>query len=245
MNKIYSKNELAFSLLYIIIYVSGASIADELSVRIGVQKSVTVIFLGIMSLILIGWIRKNDLAEKYGLCRGKYKAKDLGFYIPLIILSSCNLWYGVRMNMTVHETLLYVASMVFVGFLEELIFRGFLFVSMSKDSVRSAIIVSSLTFGIGHIVNLFNGSGAGFVENMCQVFSAVALGFLFVIIFCYSGTMIPCILTHISINVLSAFADESSFTSYTRIFNALIISAIALWYAFMLVKKINNERIKK
>lgn len=56
------------------------------------------------------------------------------------------------------ETALYVLSMLCVGFIEELIFRGFLFKAMAKDGIKSAIIVSSITFGLGHIINLVNGA---------------------------------------------------------------------------------------
>ena len=64
--------------------------------------------------------------------------------------------------------------MINVGFLEEIIFRGFLFKMMKKDNVKSAIIVSSITFGIGYIVNLLNG--ADFIPSLLQVFYAIAIG---------------------------------------------------------------------
>lgn len=47
--------------------------------------------------------------------------------------------------------------MINVEFIEEIIFRGFLFKMMEKDNVKRAIIVNEITFGIGHIVNLLNG----------------------------------------------------------------------------------------
>ena len=108
------------------------------------------------------------------------------YYIPLLILLTANLWYGARLNQPPLETVLYVLAMFCVGFLEELIFRGLLFQAMARDGVKSAIIVSSITFGIGHIVNLVNGSGADLLSSLCQVGYAVAFGFLFVMIF-YRG----------------------------------------------------------
>lgn len=44
--------------------------------------------------------------------------------------------------------------MINIGFLEEIIFRGILYKSIEKDNKKLAIIISSVTFGIGHIVNL-------------------------------------------------------------------------------------------
>ena len=113
------------------------------------------------------------------------------FYLPLLIAASCNLWFGVKTNMSPANTLFYVGSMLCVGFLEEFIFRGLLFRAMEKDSVKSAVIVTSLTFGIGHIINLFNGSGMDLVSNLGQVVSAVAFGFLFVILFLKTGSLLP------------------------------------------------------
>ncbi len=72
------------------------------------------------------------------------------------------------------DALLYVISMCCVGFLEEVIFRGLLFRAMEKENLKRAIIVSSLTFGLGHIVNLFNGSGKDLVSNMIQIVFAVS-----------------------------------------------------------------------
>lgn len=36
------------------------------------------------------------------------------------------LWHGVAMNVSLLETVLYILTMFCVGFLEEMIFRGFL-----------------------------------------------------------------------------------------------------------------------
>jgi membrane protease YdiL (CAAX protease family) len=126
--------------------------------------------------------------------------------------------------------------MLCVGFLEEVIFRGFLFRAMEKDGVRSAIIVSSVTFGIGHIVNLINGSGATLIPNLCQVVSAIAIGFLFVIIFYRGKSLIPCVLAHQFINVSSFFANESAIDNTTRIIQSVIICFIAIGYAAILLK---------
>ena len=83
--------------------------------------------------------------------------------------------------------------MVNIGFLEEIIFRGILYKSIEKDNQKLAIIISSLTFGIEHIVNLLNG--ADLVPTLMQICYAIAIGFLFVTIFNKSKSLIPCIIT--------------------------------------------------
>lgn len=91
--------------------------------------------------------------------------------------------------------------MINVGFIEEVIFRGFLFKMMVKENVKRAMIVSALTFGIGHIVNLLNE--AEFVSTIMQVCYVVCLGYLFVVILYKSKFLIPCIVIRGVINSLA------------------------------------------
>ena len=241
MNKLYKKSEIWFALIWIIVYVVDTSITDEISRAIGIEKIITAPYLLILSAIALVWIKKNRFFEKLGLCKTDIGANRFMYYIPLIALVSCNFWLGVRMNGTVLEFVLYAISMLCVGFLEEIIFRGFLFNAMAKDGIKSAIIVSSVTFGIGHIVNLINGSGATLVPNLCQVVSAVAIGFLFVVMFYRGKSLLPCILAHQFINVTSFFANESAIDNTTRIVQSIIICVIALVYACILLKTLSNR----
>ncbi len=236
MNKLYQKSEIWFAVLWIIVYVVGTSVADGISKTIGVTKSVTVIFHIVLCAVALIWLKKCGLFKKYGLCKTEVPVSKLLYYIPLIIVASCNLWFGVTLNLSIQETVMYVCSMICVGFLEELIFRGFLFKAMSKDSVKTAIIVSSVTFGIGHIVNLINGSGADIVSNLCQVCYAIAFGFMFVIIFYRGKSLLPCIVTHSVINALSAFANQECLTESLTIVSSVILTAIAIGYTLIILR---------
>ena len=72
-----------------------------------------------------------------------------------------------------------------------------------------AIVISSITFGIGHIVNLFNASGMDLVLVIGQIVFAVGVGFMLVEVMLKSGSMWPCIIFHIVNNALSTFEDEA------------------------------------
>ena len=101
--------------------------------------------------------------------------------------------------------------MIGVGFLEEIIFRGFLFKMMKNDNLNRAIIVTSLTFGIGHIINLLNG--ADIIPTLMQIMYATSIGYLFVMIFYKSKSLWPCIITHILVNSLSIFNSSDNIIS--------------------------------
>jgi len=234
MKKLYAKSKILFSVILIIIYVLCGSLSEALFNT----KAAPMILYLILSVIVLIFLKKNVLMKEYGLCKVEVAHKSFLYYIPLIFLSSVNLWFGVRMNMSVFESCFFVISMICVGFLEEIIFRGFLFKAMAKDNLKSAIIVSSVTFGIGHIVNLLNGTAESLVSNFCQIFSAIAFGFLFVIIFQKGKSLIPCIISHITINSLSAFANEEAITNKTDIIISIILFLVAITYAYYIHKKV-------
>ena len=139
---------------------------------------------------------------------------------------------------------MYILSMFCVGFLEEVILRGLLFQAMAKDGVKSATIVSSITFGIGHIVNLINGSGTDLLPNLLQVMYAVAIGFAFVMVYCRTRSLVICILTHSVFNGLSAFANEAVMTPQREILSGVLLAVIAGGYALYLALAVKEENAK-
>ena len=234
MKKLYEKSELAFALVWIGIYCVGMSIFDEISRSIGVESSATAVFGVAVSLFLYFWLKQQGKLERFGLCKPTVSAKAFLFYIPLIVITLQNVWGGVAMHYDAVGTVCFIVKMLCVGFLEELIFRGLLFQAMAKDGVRSAIVVSSVTFGIGHIVNLFNGSGAELLPNLLQVMYAMAVGFAFVMIFCRTKSLVPCIITHSVFNGLSAFAKVAAETMQRQVISGVLLAVIAGGYAWYL-----------
>ena len=244
LKKLYEKSEIWFAVVWIIAYVVLASTGDNISADLGIEKIVTLPILILLSAILYFFVRKNGLMEKYGLCKPQMTAAKMLFYAPLLVLLTANLWYGVALNQSPLETVLYVLSMFCVGFLEEMIFRGLLFQAMVKNGVRSAIIVSSVTFGVGHIVNLINGSGAELLSNLLQVVYAIAIGFAFVMIYCKTKSLMPCILTHSIFNGLSAFANEAAMTPQREIFSGILLAVIGGGYALYLTLAVKEEAVE-
>ena len=242
MTKLYEKNEMTFAILWIVGYVVLSSLADRLSESIGVVKSVTAALHIAMSLVLFFWIRKNGLSAKYGLRRSGVPAKRFLYYLPLAVIASTAFWNGIRLQYGFPDALAFVVSMCCVGFLEEVILRGLLFRAMEKDGLRSAIILSALTFGLGHIVNLFNGSGKDMVSTLVQIVFAVLVGFVLVLIFHYGGSLIPCIIFHSANNALKVFAAEGSMSRQAETaLNLAVIIVVLGGYLLWLVKTFSGK----
>ena len=243
MKKLYKKSRLTFSIIWIAAYCVLMSIGDILSESVGISKAVTLPIALTMSVVLLIFIKRNGLSEEYGLCKSKVSARKMLFYLPLAILMSANLINGLKLNLSLAETVLYILTMFCVGFLEEVIFRGLLFKAMAENGVKSAIIVSSITFGMGHIINLFNGSGAELLPNILQIIYATAAGFMLVMIFHKTGSLIPCIVFHGIFNTLSVFADESVLSLNQRIISCVFLVVVSGGYGAYIalkVKKINK-----
>lgn len=236
MKKLYEKNELTFAIVWIVVYCVLQSLANPLNKTIGVAYAASTAFCVLQAVVLFAFIRKNNLQKRYGLCGAPVPASRFLYYVPLVILASGNLWNGVALNYSPVETALRVVCMLCVGFLEEVIFRGLLFESIAKDNIKSAVIISSVTFGIGHIINLFNGSGMDPVNNLCQIVFAIAVGFLLVTIFYRGGSLLPCIFVHVAINTLGTFANDMNFTTEMRLLHLVVLIVITVTYTLILTR---------
>ena len=242
MKKLYEKNELTFAIVWIVAYCVLQSLANMLNKVIGVQYAANAAFCVLQTAILLIFVIKNNLTKKYGLCKSPVPAWRFLFYVPLLILASGNLWNGVAVNYAPAETVCRIVCMLCVGFLEEVSFRGLLFKAIAKDNVKSAIIISSVTFGIGHIINLFNGSGMDLVSNLCQIVFAVAVGFMLVTVFYRGKSLIPCILVHSAINTLSTFANEANLTTEMHLIHLGILIVVTVAYTLILTKTLPESQ---
>ena len=241
MKKLYEKNELTFAIVWIVVYCVLQSLANPLNKAIGIAYAASAAFCVLQTAVLFAFIRKNNLQKRYGLCKSPVPACRFLYYVPLVILASGNLWNGAAINYTPVETVCRITCMLCVGFLEEVIFRGLLFQAIAKDNIKSAIVISSVTFGIGHIINLFNGSGMDLVNNLCQIAFAITVGFLFVTIFYRGGSLLPCIIAHSAINTLGTFANDANLTREMHLLHIIVLMVITVAYTLILTRTLPKK----
>lgn len=228
MVKVFEKHETAFCILLIVIYLVSNSLCIQF---FGETSLVGVIINTILSLCLVGIMAVLKRTAYYGLKKAEDPKKYL-YFLPLLVIVTVNLWNGFNINNTPREIAFHILTMVNIGFIEEIIFRGFLFKMMAKNNVKSAIIVSAVTFGAGHIINLING--ADLIPTLIQICYATSIGYLFVVIFHKSKTLVPCIVTHSLVNSLSIFNIENTMSLYVA---PVFLTIIPLVYAVYINKK--------
>ena len=255
MKKLYQKNELSFSLLWIGLYVVVMNIAlqfcggfDNLGSKTIAQVFVPVLCIIALAAASTAWILRSGLTEKYGLRPFKGSAKQFLFFIPLIIMSCVNLKNGLGLTAPAGVAVLMAINLATAGYVEEIIFRGFLFRAMAKENLHRAIIVSAITFGAGHIVNLANTADT--LSVLLQVCYAIAIGFMYTIIVYKGGSLWPCIMSHVFVNGSSVFALEQgplsdllgavfgkTSSDMVSVCSAVLIMVVSGSYALWLWKK--------
>ena len=169
MYSLYKKDEILFAVLWIVIYC-----AASVPIRGAFGDGSIYLFIELLfiSAGLTVFINRHGLKEKYGLKSWPKNSKRFLYFIPVWILATGNLWGGFKLSYSGINQLWAVLSMLLVGYIEEVIFRGFLFKGLLKKyGGTKAIVIVAVTFGIGHIVNLLSGQTD--VETIGQIFFAV------------------------------------------------------------------------
>ena len=226
MKKLYDKNELWFALIWIFIY---CGVTIPIRGKYGDESIFMLLGLSLIAAVIFAFVKVYDLEEKYGLVKWQGKASDYWFFIPMLILMTGNLWRGFDLAYSGVSQVFAVLSMLLIGFIEEMLFRGFLFrILLKKDPAPAAITISAVTFGIGHIVNLLAGQAS--LETVIQVIFAIAWGFILTLVFYKSGSLLICIAVHGLVDAFSKFAGENITMSWIYMGATIVIAVIYCAY---------------
>ena len=220
----------------IIAYVIVMSVFENLNVNVnGSLENYRVCVAGGL-LVLLGLYTFQN--QKQGTFRftptEPLQWKKFLFLLPMVIISTVNLWHGVASLDISVDIVLYMLSMICLGIIEELLFRGYLLQYLQKYAAKRAVLITGLTFGVGHIVNLLNG--ADLYSTILQIMYAVAIGYMLSVFVAETGHILPCCVFHATFNALSAFANEAVITRTSETIVCALISILAIGYAVYLKK---------
>ena len=230
MRKLYEDKPVLFAVLWIVLYVVGIG---SLRGSYGDDSLQMLLGLVAVSAALLLIVRLLGIRKELGMTRWLQNGRKLLWLLPMWVLATGNLWGGIGVRYEPINTLMAVLSFMLVGVAEEIIFRGFLFNGMKRTgSLTAAVIVSAITFGMGHIVNLLTGHATG--ETLVQIVFAVAWGFLFTFAYLKGGSLLPCIAIHSLIDVFSVFARDNEVAHWIVIVATV---AVALVYCLYLAKQ--------
>ena len=233
LKKLYEKNEVLFAVLWILVY---CLVLVPIRGNLGDESIWMTLALFVFAAGIAVFVKSNHLEEKYGLNGWPKNTRRFLYFLPMWIIATGNLWGGIAPAYKGAAQLFAVLSMALVGYVEEMLFRGFLFKALiPKNGIKTAVIISSVTFGMGHIVNLLTGHGN--LETIVQIIFAVSLGFLFTMVFYKSGSLLPCIAAHSLIDVFSKFSVDSPTADWI---NVIVTIILAIAYSIYLCRLKNH-----
>ena len=235
MRKLYETKPVLFAVLWIVLY---CVVMAPIRGRFGDDSVQMLLGLVAISTGLLLFISANRLQGELGFDRWIQNGRKILWLLPIWILSTGNLWSGLGLRYTGINAVMATLSFLLIGFVEETIFRGFLFNGMRRTgSIAAAIIVSAVTFGMGHIVNLLTGQAT--LDTLLQIVFAVAWGFLLTYAYYKGGSLIACVLIHGIIDAASVFSRDSVAGDTVFMVATIVVSIV---YCLYLAKQPTPER---
>ena len=197
MKKLYENKPVLFAVIWIVIYVVGFGSAGIQTENAALNYALQIAAGLVICAVLLTFIRKNGLAEHFGLCRFCGESNRFLYLIPPLLAATVNIWSGFGLReQTIAANLLGVLAIGVLGpFLEELILRSILFRAVAGKNTRRAFWIAALSFGIGHLVNIAYGSPVS--ETLMQIGFAFCFGICSTAILYTGKSLLPCVLLHV------------------------------------------------
>ncbi|MCC2592045.1 CPBP family intramembrane metalloprotease [Tessaracoccus sp. OS52] len=231
MKRLHNASPIWHAMVWIVIYIGTSAIGDAGSAQLGRPNLLTAPFMLLLTAASIIYLTRNGWLRDYGVTGvEKTDLRPALWFLPLLLMSVLLYTLGLATDRDALDVILVVGLMVGVGFLEELVFRGFLYKAIrAKGGVARAALIAGTTFGLGHIVNLLNGYTG--IEQLIQVVLGIGIGVALCLLFELTGSIMAGAIFHTLLNISgSVTADNMG----REILAASAIMAIAVAYAIHL-----------
>ncbi|MBT2654502.1 CPBP family intramembrane metalloprotease [Bacillus sp. ISL-18] len=241
MKKLYERNAVLHSLVWLGIYLVLNTITDNIASSINIEFNlVTAIPNLILAVVCFIYLKITHISEDIGiLSKPTEKSSIMLYYVPLLILPFLNLIYGINTSLSVSDITFMALMYTGVGFMEEIIFRGLMFKALEKKWNHYLVVAFiSFTFAIGHIISMVAVAQSG-GDTILQIANAFVVGFMFMIVILASGNLSICIITHILYN----FVANISMVGYTHIQIIILTIIITTFYLVYLILRGKNIKI--
>jgi membrane protease YdiL (CAAX protease family) len=165
-----------------------------------------------------------------GFCKMDTRVKNVLFFIPLLIIEILPFFTGLNDKNNIPRILLLIVFTIIVGINEELYWRGII-LKLFTNNIVKAIIISSVLFGIGHIVNAL--AIENYLYIILQIIFAFIIGLIFAEIVIITKSIIPAIIFHTIHDFVANITNDSVEGIALLILGiqlfVLIVYAIILW----------------
>ncbi|MGE7690702.1 CPBP family intramembrane glutamic endopeptidase [Lysinibacillus sp. NPDC097214] len=180
--------------------------------------------------------------------KSKFSFKDFGFrrfkaeawMVVIVVFELVAFFNGItdQDGLSAQYVLILLLFVIAVGLCEEFIFRGLIFKYLSANGLKTAIIGSSILFGIGHLANVF--SGADLLMTLLQITFAFLFGLVCAEIVAKTKSIMFPIIWHASHDFIAFMTDKSEPTVLAisiYVFHCLVLMGLAIYFWRVLFPK--------
>ncbi|GGG71179.1 hypothetical protein GCM10011374_39810 [Kocuria dechangensis] len=238
MKNLRTRSPISHALAWIVLLIVLVGIGDTASAAMGRDNAVTAPILVVLSVVLLLYVKANGWLGYYGL-RAPRSADHRAtlYFLPLLLMVLLQVPKGFDHRLDGLDIALVAVLMLCVGFLEELIFRGFLYQAIREQSgVRRAIVISGVTFGIGHVVNLARGYTGE--QQLLQIVVAVAIGLVLALLVALTGSIMPGVVFHILLNISG---DLTTMDLQQELYVSAAVHVVCLGYGAHLARQLRCQ----
>ncbi|SJN36575.1 hypothetical protein FM104_09300 [Microbacterium esteraromaticum] len=195
--------------MWIVIYIVAVNVGDYVGEILGFPGMTSVVLVG-LSIALLVYLRAGRRLAFYGIRPVQPKTLPLTvFYIPLFAIAFLQYGKGFAANLNWQTVIFAIILVAAVGFIEELLFRGFLLQALrTRGNLTRAIVISGVTFGVGHIVNLLRGYSL--TDQALQLAGAILIGIALAYCVVLTGSILLGVVFHALFNLSGTLSAHSA-----------------------------------
>ncbi|GAB6992303.1 CPBP family intramembrane glutamic endopeptidase [Paenibacillus pini] len=224
-------------LLLIIMFAAGAYATIKKVDDATLPVLIAFIPIAIALIIYLSWKRR----WRYMGFRPLLEIPKRGwlYYLPFVAVLAAISASGFK-EVTSSELLYFLGFTLLVGFVEETVYRGLILKALLNKSIPTAVITSSVLFGITHLLNML--SGQNLLDTIMQIIYALLIGAALSLLIIKNNNILPLILFHFIHNLIRFLSPEVAGTSINTpvIMDGLVILILlaqCIWIASSLKKK--------
>jgi len=217
--------------LIVVLFMAGILSAIK-DIDSNITFFVAFLIVGVLEIV---HIIKNKKYKTYGFKKSSFKKVNILYILPLFIISLIPLLAGVNPELTSYRFIYLIFYMALVAFVEEVLYRGIIFNNLKQKSIKYAVIISAIMFGISHLITMTGGKSL--IDVLNQVILAIIIGLILALIMNYTKNIYICIGYHFLNNLIVSIFD--SFGIYDVHISYVLLMALILYLLF-LIKKLKD-----
>ena len=216
--------------MVILVYLTLGTIAHRTKLsNVGFEGIANLVLSVIAATLLsiMGWWRVVGF-------RRPDQPSDLLYFVVPFLPAVISLVAGVELKSVLVVTQLLIVTAM-VGFAEEAIFRGLMLNALKPRGEWTAVIVTSLLFGLSHSLNVLSGKNLAVVA--VQILYALAIGFVFAALVIKKGIIWPLVLAHFLIDFTAMIGKTNFSLAWDSVLGVTITFVLGSYGLFVMLQK--------